>query len=331
MDNFLTFLVTKKGVMTVCASVSTVTFGSYQFNDYVQERTALESLQIQFKEETPAIEYGDTNYDVTALIESKEGDITLPAVNTTTVGEQTLTFKVSRDGQEKEFTKVVEVKDTQAPQITLNESSTIAFESEFDPTTLVQSVSDPVDGTIPVKSEEATVNYYVIDSNVDSATPGDYSVTVKAVDKNGNESSASTTVTVKEKEKTAAEIAKEKADDAALNASSAAEFASGNAVADAALAQLGVSQDCTALVSNALAAVGINYHGYPAGYLSLGTVVSAADAQPGDVIYYADSGIGTAHVAIYIGNGQAVHGGWKGTTAIASAYIGTGPVFIRLR
>ena len=50
MDNFLTFLMTKKGIMTVFASVSTVTFGSYQFNDFVQERTAYERLDIQFSE-----------------------------------------------------------------------------------------------------------------------------------------------------------------------------------------------------------------------------------------------------------------------------------------
>ena len=62
------------------------------------------------------------------------------------------------------------------------------------------------------------------------------------------------------------------------------------ASSNAALAQLGVNQDCTMLVTNALAANGIYYHGWPAGYLSLGTVTN--NPQPGDLIYYADGGLG---------------------------------------
>lgn len=106
---------------------------------------------------------------------------------------------------------------------------------------------------------------------------------------------------------------------------------SGNAVAAAALAQLGVHQDCTALVSNALAAVGIHFHGWPADYMSLGHVVSESAAQPGDLVYYANGGMGLAHIAVYIGGGKAVHGGWNGgTTAVASVHIGSGPVFIHI-
>ncbi len=99
----------------------------------------------------------------------------------------------------------------------------------------------------------------------------------------------------------------------------------------AAYAQIGVTQDCTMLVTNSLAAVGIHFHDWPAGYLSLGRTVSAAEAQPGDIIYYANGGAGVAHVAIYAGNGQAVHGGYNGNqTVLFSANVGSGPVFIRV-
>jgi len=105
----------------------------------------------------------------------------------------------------------------------------------------------------------------------------------------------------------------------------------GQAILSAAYAQLGVMQDCTMLVTNSLAAVGINFHDWPAGYLSLGQTVSAAEAQPGDLIYYADGGAGVAHVAVYAGNGQAVHGGYNGNqTVVSSANVGSGPVFIRV-
>ena len=106
----------------------------------------------------------------------------------------------------------------------------------------------------------------------------------------------------------------------------------GQAIAAAALAQVGVEQDCTMLATNSLKAVGINFHGWPAGYLSLGTKVSAAEAQPGDLLVYANGGGGQAHVAVYIGNGKAVHGGWNGhTTAVFSANVGSGPTYVRVR
>ncbi|MDF9278503.1 NlpC/P60 family protein [Arthrobacter sp. EH-1B-1] len=102
-------------------------------------------------------------------------------------------------------------------------------------------------------------------------------------------------------------------------------------IAAAAQGQLGVIQDCTRLASNALAAAGINFHGWPAGYLSLGRTVSAAEAIPGDLIYYADGGMGAAHIAVYIGGGQAVHGGFNGNqTVVAPAELGSGGVYIRV-
>src|SRR5450830_1230038 len=105
----------------------------------------------------------------------------------------------------------------------------------------------------------------------------------------------------------------------------------GASIAAAAYAQLGVAQDCTMLATNALAAVGIHYHGWPAGYLSLGRTVSAAEAQPGDLAYYQNGGMGMAHIAVYVGNGMAAHGGWNGgTTALFSVNVGSGPVFIRV-
>ena len=105
----------------------------------------------------------------------------------------------------------------------------------------------------------------------------------------------------------------------------------GAAIYQAALSQVGVIQDCTMLVTNALKSVGINYHDWPAGYMSLGTIVSASEAQPGDLIYYANGGMGLAHIAVYAGNGQAIHGGWLGNqTVVNSADIGSGAVYIRM-
>ena len=104
------------------------------------------------------------------------------------------------------------------------------------------------------------------------------------------------------------------------------------AIYQAALAQVGRYQDCTMLVTNALKSVGINYHDWPAGYMKLGTQVSASQAQAGDLVYYANGGTGLAHIAVYAGNGQAVHGGWLGNqTVVNTANVGSGPVYIRVK
>ena len=105
----------------------------------------------------------------------------------------------------------------------------------------------------------------------------------------------------------------------------------GKAVLEAAYAQLGRYQDCTMLVTNSLKSIGINFHDWPAGYASLGKEVPLSEAQPGDILIYKDGGLGVGHVAIYAGNGKAIHGGWLGNqTSIGLAIIGSGITAIRL-
>ena len=127
-------------------------------------------------------------------------------------------------------------------------------------------------------------------------------------------------------------VAAKPAAPAATATTQAASSNKGAAIYQAALAQLGRYQDCTMLVTNALKAVGINFHDWPAGYMSLGTVVPASQAQPGDLVYYANGGTGLAHIGVYAGNGQAVHGGWLGNqTVLNTANLGSGPVYIRVK
>ena len=98
----------------------------------------------------------------------------------------------------------------------------------------------------------------------------------------------------------------------------------GAALVSAALAQVGIAQDCTAMVENALRAVGVAGVGDESPYSLARFGTPVASAQPGDILIYADAGAGTPHVAIYIGNGQAVHGGFSGSTVVTSANLGSG-------
>ena len=58
--------------------------------------------------------------------------------------------------------------------------------------------------------------------------------------------------------------------------------------------------------------------------------------QPGDILIYANTGgwNGGAHydhVALYVGNGQAVHGGWNGySVALASAMTEKLTIVVRI-
>jgi hypothetical protein len=74
----------------------------------------------------------------------------------------------------------------------------------------------------------------------------------------------------------------------------------------AAYSQLGITQDCTAMVEKALGAAGkpVGDIG-PSAFLGLGTVVSTP--QPGDMV------VQSGHVGIYAGHGQVISGGMNGT------------------
>ncbi|MBD8043817.1 LysM peptidoglycan-binding domain-containing protein [Arthrobacter sp. Sa2BUA2] len=112
-------------------------------------------------------------------------------------------------------------------------------------------------------------------------------------------------------------------------ASSAGASAIGQIMVNSAYSQLGAAQDCTVLVEVALRAAGHSVGDLaPAQLAAYGTPVS--DPQPGDMVYYADGGMGFAHIAIYIGDGQAIHSGWNGNqTVIQSVNVGSGPVYYR--
>ncbi len=88
--------------------------------------------------------------------------------------------------------------------------------------------------------------------------------------------------------------------------------------------QIGVSQDCTDAVQNALASIGLferrDQGGYdlgPMGFGRFGVAIHPSQAQAGDIL------MAPGHVSVYVGDGvnhSAVHGGWNGMNTLESTH-----------
>ncbi|MDR6688252.1 LysM repeat protein [Arthrobacter sp. 1088] len=98
----------------------------------------------------------------------------------------------------------------------------------------------------------------------------------------------------------------------------------GSALLASAYSQLGVQQDCTAMVEKALRSVGKSVGDLaPTQFFQYGTVVGTP--APGDLV------ITPGHVGIYAGNGQVVSGGVNGyQTAVHSISWLPGASFVRV-
>lgn len=134
----------------------------------------------------------------------------------------------------------------------------------------------------------------------------------------------------------AAKVAEEKAAKAASGVAASnggADIPAGvgaGGLLNAAYAQLGANQDCTVLLERALRAIGFGAGdlGTSVGeYTQYGSVVTDGGYAPGDILIWPGQ-----HVAIYAGNGQAVHSGYSGNqTVVAGAWSpNASPVVVRI-
>ena len=96
----------------------------------------------------------------------------------------------------------------------------------------------------------------------------------------------------------------------------------------AAVSQLGAWQDCTALVERSLRAAGHSVGDLGTAiwqYDPYGTRVGLDSLAPGDILIYGNARSG-AHVAVYEGNGVAIHGGFPGGTVRAGVHAAWEPL-----
>lgn len=177
--------------------------------------------------------------------------------------------------------------------------------------------------------EEAAVEEAPVEAPAEEATVAVQSETVEVVE--ATPAPVETVAPAATQAPAPAPAATTAAPAAAPTLSTATNQAKRDAVVAAALAAAAVNAqtDCTMLATNSLRAAGINFHGWPMNYMALGSVTS--NPQPGDLVLYQSNGFGQQHIAVYIGNGQAVHGGWNGMgTSIFSVNLPTAsaPIFV---
>ncbi len=100
-----------------------------------------------------------------------------------------------------------------------------------------------------------------------------------------------------------------------------------NAIYELALNFIGMRGSCFYVATKFME----TYRGYSQSLLDTYDI-SVIDAQPGDIIYYADGGLGIEHWAVYLGGDLALHGNYLGKTIIGKVYVNRGsePQFRRL-
>lgn len=264
------------------ASVTTVS-AKENTRDYKIEYQDADSMKSVFTKELHKkyanVKFKEKKKNV-SVYESKNYQVKVKDLDVDTIGKQT----VSIEGKNKKTNEKANVKVDVKVQDTI--APVITCE---DSITVDQNASFDINNYVSL-NEEGTVE---LTNKVDTTNVGAITTTIQAKDKAGNVSKKNITINVEK------------------------DFY--QRIADAALAQVGVNQDCTMLVTNSLAAVGINFHGAPTAYLSLGTLTN--DPVPGDICVY------QGHVALYVGNGQAVHGGWLGNQTVLTS-VACGQPFI---
>ena len=307
----------KKGkAIFLAASLSIVGVCTYNI---LQNNMIYENLNISFTS-NKEVEYGTDNFDPRKLIsEISDGALTsyTKAVDTSKVGTQKLTFEVTKDNIVKKFSVLLEVKDTNAPVITLKEKEVSIFAGDqYDLNSNIEKVMDVVDGDINYSNEDApsSAYYKIISSGFDTNTVGDYTIYIKACDNNGNISEESFLVHVVEKP-----VVKVEAPVQNVVYSNAPSSVDTSSVLAAARSLIGVRYtsggtnpetgfDCSGFTSYIYGVTGVSISRSSSGQLSNGAAVSEDNLQPGDLIIWANNGSNSAsHSSVYAGGNTIIH------------------------
>lgn len=227
LSDTLSMPVIATGVVAMAATGGAVVY----HNDQVQKKELsytqlMNSLNMDFLEDEEGNEVSEFEYAginatkaISDLVITHSGNLSTSTkvIDLNRVGDNLVTYSLSATDKYNQTARMQAVrkyivKDTQAPAITMNVDSVSITEGDsFDPLSVIASVSDVVDGdlqrvdTAPQLLENDALGrlyaqgWYQVFSDVDTNTPGEYTVTVHAVDNHGLASDTSIPVTVTKK------------------------------------------------------------------------------------------------------------------------------------
>ena len=153
---------------------------------------------------TTVLEYSNKPVDPATLVTCSVADAKIEAsgLDLSSVGEKTVTYKLTKGTSTREFTCTFTVRDTKSPVISLNNTAcTVERGTAFDPYANVRSVTDEVDGALVRVDAEPAENgngWYTVTGSYDVNNATKYFLTVVACDKNGNRVQKEFTLEVKE-------------------------------------------------------------------------------------------------------------------------------------
>lgn len=274
----------------------------------------IEGKSYYFSEDDGTIEKETTQKAVVASVSSNiSGDVQETVAN---VAKEAVVKEVQKQEEEKNTQEVVET-----PVDNTTETQTPAEEVPAEPTTPVEEVPAE-EPTTPVEPETPAEPSTPVEEPSTPETPAEPTTPVEPETPSTPETPATP------EEPTVPETPTEPT-------TPTNPYADLNArIAAAAQTLVGVTdgQWCTQVVQQALALAGVSdaYQLWPDEYAGMYGYYTN-DPQPGNLIYYNNGGRGVDHIAIYIGNGLAVHGNYNGRTVIESVYIpGGAPQFIQV-
>ena len=274
----------------------------------------IEGKSYYFSEDDGTIEKETTQKAVVASVSSNiSGDVQETVAN---VAKEAVVKEVKKQEEEKNTQEVVET-----PVDNTTETQTPAEEVPAEPTTPVEEVPAE-EPTTPVEPETPAEPSTPVEEPSTPETPAEPTTPVEPETPSTPETP--TTPVEPTVPETPTEPTTPTNPYADLNAR----------IAAAAQTLVGVTdgQWCTQVVQQALALAGVSdaYQLWPDEYAGMYGYYTN-DPQPGNLIYYNNGGRGVDHIAIYIGNGLAVHGNYNGRTVIESVYIpGGAPQFIQV-
>lgn len=274
----------------------------------------IEGKSYYFSEDDGTIEKETTQKAVVASVSSNiSGDVQETVAN---VAKEAVVKEVQKQEEEKNTQEVVET-----PVDNTTETQTPAEEVPAEPTTPVEEVPAE-EPTTPVEPEIPAEPSTPVEEPSTPETPAEPTTPVEPETPSTPETP--TTPVEPTVPETPTEPTTPTNPYADLNAR----------IAAAAQTLVGVTdgQWCTQVVQQALALAGVSdaYQLWPDEYAGMYGYYTN-DPQPGNLIYYNNGGRGVDHIAIYIGNGLAVHGNYNGRTVIESVYIpGGAPQFIQV-